>query len=141
MRAEGVDAIVSGTGQSGPPLARALAGAGWRTAIIERDAVGGTCINRGCTPTKTMVASARVAYLARRAADYGVRTGPVTVDQAVVRARKRAIVDSWSGSGRRRLEQQPNAELVWGAARFTGPNTVAVRLRAGGGRVFEGPQD
>ena len=140
MRAEGVDAIVIGTGQSGPPLARALAGAGWRTAIIERDAVGGTCINRGCTPTKTMVASARVAYLARRAADYGVRTGPVTVDQAVVRARKRAIVDSWSGSGRRRLEQQPNAELVWGEARFTGPNTVAVRLRAGGERVFEAPK-
>jgi pyruvate/2-oxoglutarate dehydrogenase complex dihydrolipoamide dehydrogenase (E3) component len=131
------DAIVIGTGQGGKPLAHALAGAGWRTAVIEKEAVGGTCINRGCTPTKTMVASARVAHLARRAADYGVRTGPVSVDQTAVRSRKRSIVESWSNGGRRRLEQQPNAELIWGEARFTAPSTVGVRLNDGGERLLE----
>src|SRR5216683_4822123 len=95
------DAIVIGAGQAGGPLSTALAQAGWKTAIIERVHVGGTCINEGCTPTKTMVASARVAYLARRAADYGVHTGPVTVDMAVVRQRKRAVVDDFrTGSER-----------------------------------------
>src|SRR6059036_2746226 len=89
------DAIVIGAGQAGGPLAGALAGAGKRTALIERIHVGGTCINEGCTPTKTMVASARVAYLARRAAGYGVRAGSVTVDMTAVRRRKRAIVDSF----------------------------------------------
>src|SRR5437773_432692 len=81
------DAIVIGAGQAGGPLAGALARAGRRTALIERVHVGGTCINEGCTPTKTMVASARVAYLARRAAAYGVRAGSVTVDMAAVRQR------------------------------------------------------
>ena len=80
--AERYDDAVIGTGQGGKPLARALAGAGRSVAIIERDRVGGSCVNVGCSPTKTMVASARVAYLARRAADYGVLTGPVSVDQS-----------------------------------------------------------
>ncbi len=77
---EPFDAVVIGTGQAGKPLARALGAAGKKTAIIERGRVGGTCILTGCTPTKTMVASARVAYLARRAPEYGVHTGPVRVD-------------------------------------------------------------
>src|SRR3989449_5766449 len=98
------DAIVIGAGQAGGPLAGALARAGRRTAIIEREHVGGTCINEGCTPTKTMVASARVAYLARRAADYGVHTGPVSVDMAAVRQRKREIVDSFRASSQRSIE-------------------------------------
>ena len=76
--AESFDAIVIGSGQGGNPLAGALVAAGKKTALIERQDVGGTCINRGCTPTKTMVASARAAYIARRAADYGVHLGPVT---------------------------------------------------------------
>jgi pyruvate/2-oxoglutarate dehydrogenase complex dihydrolipoamide dehydrogenase (E3) component len=93
------DAIILGAGQAGVPLASAWAKAGKRVALVERDAVGGTCVNRGCTPTKTMVASARVAYLAGRGADYGIHTGPVTVDMAKVRARKRGIVESFrSGS-------------------------------------------
>ena len=82
---EHYDAIVIGAGQAGGPLATALANAGRKTALIESTHVGGTCINEGCTPTKTMVASARVAYLARRAADYGVETGPVAIDQKRVR--------------------------------------------------------
>src|SRR5213079_1556950 len=97
------DSIVIGAGQAGGPLSTALAQAGWRTAIIERIHIGGTCINEGCTPTKTMVASARVAYLARRAADYGVRTGPVTVDMTVVRKRKRNVVEGFRTGSQRRI--------------------------------------
>ncbi|MGQ0569545.1 MAG: mercuric reductase [Armatimonadota bacterium] len=122
------DAIIIGAGQAGVPLAKCLAvECGLRTALIEREHVGGTCINEGCTPTKTMVASARVAYLARRAADYGVRTGPVTVDLARVRQRKRDIVASWRGGSERRLRKTENLDLIMGEARFTGPNIVEVQ--------------
>src|SRR5436309_1927527 len=92
---EQCDAIVIGSGQAGKPLSIALGRAGWKTAIIEREHIGGTCVNVGCTPTKTMVASARVAYLSRRAADYGVHTGPVEVAMNEVRQRKQAIVESF----------------------------------------------
>jgi pyruvate/2-oxoglutarate dehydrogenase complex dihydrolipoamide dehydrogenase (E3) component len=91
---ERYDAIVIGSGQAGRPLSRTLAQAGWKTALIELAHVGGTCVNEGCAPTKTMMASARVAYLSRRPADYGVQTGPVSVDMLKVRQRKRAMVDS-----------------------------------------------
>lgn len=84
------DAIIIGTGQAGKPLALALAAANWKTAVIERQHIGGTCINVGCTPTKTMVASAPVAYLMRRAAGYSVQGGAVTVNLAEVRARKQS---------------------------------------------------
>src|SRR5215831_17426874 len=114
------DAIVIGSGQGGNPLATALARAGWRTAMVERVHVGGTCINEGCTPTKTMVASARVAYLARRGADYGVETGPNTVDMTVVRRRKRDIVNSFRGGSEGGIEQTPGLDLLMGEARFTG---------------------
>ena len=99
MEPERFDAIVLGTGQAGKPLALDLGAAGRRTAVVERAYVGGTCVNVGCTPTKTMVASARVAYLARRAADFGVRCGPVAVDMAQVRRRKQAIVDDFRTGG------------------------------------------
>jgi pyruvate/2-oxoglutarate dehydrogenase complex dihydrolipoamide dehydrogenase (E3) component len=125
------DAIVIGAGQAGGPLSTALAQAGWRTAIIERVHVGGTCINEGCTPTKTMVASARVAYLARRAADYGVRTGPVTVDMTVVRKRKRDIVDSFRNGSQKRIESTEGVDLLMGEARFTGPKILEVHLNNG----------
>ncbi len=82
------DAIVIGSGQGGTPLSKALAKAGWKTAIVEREYIGGTCVNVGCTPTKTMFNSARVAYLARRSAEYGVHGGPVSVNMSEVRARK-----------------------------------------------------
>jgi pyruvate/2-oxoglutarate dehydrogenase complex dihydrolipoamide dehydrogenase (E3) component len=95
---ESFDAIIIGSGQGGNPLAEALVAAGKKTAMIERQDAGGTCINRGCTPTKTMVASARVAYLARRAADYGVDVGPIAIDMGRVRERKRAIVSSFRQS-------------------------------------------
>ena len=120
------EAIVIGAGQAGGPLAGALAQAGRRTALIERVHVGGTCINEGCTPTKTMVASARVAYLARRAAAYGVRAGSVTVDMAAVRRRKRDIVESFRSGGERRIKSTAGLDLLLGEARFLGPHAVEV---------------
>lgn len=131
---EAFDAIIIGTGQAGKPLAGAFAEAGWRTAIIEKDRVGGTCVIRGCTPTKTMVASARVAHLAGRGGDYGVRTGDVSVDLSVVRERKRKIVDSWSEGSRKGMERHDTLELIMGAARFTGIREVEVALNDGGTR-------
>src|SRR5437588_4606001 len=125
------DAIVIGSGQAGGPLSTALAQAGWRNDIIECIHVGGTCINEGCTPTKTMVASARVAYLARRAADYGVHTGPVSVDMSVVRKRKRDIVDSFRNGSQRRIESTEGVDLLLGEAAFVGPKTLEVHLSNG----------
>src|SRR5829696_1827240 len=111
--AEAYDAIVIGAGQAGGPLSTALAKAGKQAALIEREHVGGTCINEGCTPTKTMVASGRVAYLARRAADYGVHVGPVTVDMAKVRQRKRDIVDSFRNGSQGRIEKTAGVNLLF----------------------------
>jgi pyruvate/2-oxoglutarate dehydrogenase complex dihydrolipoamide dehydrogenase (E3) component len=125
------DAIVIGAGQAGVPLSQALAGAGMRTALVEREHVGGTCINEGCTPTKTMVASGRVAYLARRGVDYGVRTGPLSVELAKVRERKRAIVDSFRNGSQGRIEKTKNLELIFAEAEFAGAQTLRVRKANG----------
>ncbi len=131
---ERFDAIVIGSGQGGNPLAKAFAAAGRTTAVIERVHVGGTCVNVGCTPTKTMVASARVAYLARREADYGIRPGRIAVDMAKVRQRKRKIVNSFRGSSERSLERTKGVSLLMGEAYFTGPKSIEVALRGGGTR-------
>lgn len=124
------DAIVIGSGQSGGPLSTALARAGKKTAIIEEKHVGGTCINEGCTPTKTMVASAKVAYLARRGADYGVLNGSISMDILKVRQRKRDIVDSFRSGSQRRIEQTEGVDLLMGAASFTGEKSLEVRLHS-----------
>jgi pyruvate/2-oxoglutarate dehydrogenase complex dihydrolipoamide dehydrogenase (E3) component len=131
MAATHYDAIVIGAGQAGGPLSTALARAGRKTALIERVHVGGTCINEGCTPTKTMVASGRVAYLARRGADYGVETGPVTVDMRIVRKRKRDIVESFRGGSERRIKGAEGLDLLMGEARFTASHTLEVFLNDG----------
>jgi pyruvate/2-oxoglutarate dehydrogenase complex dihydrolipoamide dehydrogenase (E3) component len=127
------DAIIIGSGQAGTPLSTALAAAGMHTALIERKHVGGTCINEGCTPTKTMVASGRVAYLARRAADYGVNTGAsdIIVDLGKVRQRKRDIVDKFRNGSQARIEKTANLELIFGDAKFTSSRTVEVRSQDG----------
>jgi len=138
--AEHYQAIVIGAGQAGTPLCQALANAGLRTALVESKHVGGTCVNEGCTPTKTMVASGRVAYLARRGADYGVHTGNISIDMGRVRERKRAIVDSFRGGNERRIGKTPNLELIYGEASFTGPRSIQVRLREGGERVLTAEQ-
>lgn len=138
--AQQYDAIIIGSGQGGNPLAEAFAAAGKRTAIIERKHVGGTCINEGCTPTKTMIASGRVSYLARRAADYGVQTGAISIDLEKVRQRKRDIVNEFRNSGQERLEKTAHLDLIFGEASFTGPKTVAVRRHDGNERNLTAPQ-
>jgi pyruvate/2-oxoglutarate dehydrogenase complex dihydrolipoamide dehydrogenase (E3) component len=130
------DAIVIGSGQGGTPLSIELAKAGRKTALVERQYVGGTCINVGCTPTKTMVASARIAYLARRSADYGIRCGPVGVDMGQIYRRKQTVVEQFRAGEQHRLEDAKNAELIFGEARFTGPKVVEVKLNAGGTRTL-----
>ncbi|HSF17591.1 MAG TPA: mercuric reductase [Vicinamibacteria bacterium] len=137
---ESYEAIVIGTGQAGKPLARSLAQAGRRTAIIEKEEkVGGSCVVRGCTPTKTMVASARVAYLARRASDYGVSTGSVSVDLDKVRERKRKIVDQFSEGNRKGLEQQANLDLIFGEASFVSGREIRVARPDGPEARLEAP--
>jgi len=136
---EDFDAIIIGSGQGGNPLAEVLTAAGKKTAMIERKDAGGTCINTGCTPTKTMVASARVAYLARRGSDYGVDVGPVAIDMARVRERKRNIVSTFRRSREKRLANA-HAELIRGEASFTGPGKMSVALHDGGKRYLIAPQ-
>src|SRR5690349_13021077 len=124
--AEKFDAIIVGAGQAGPPLAGRLTEAGQTVAVIERKLVGGTCVNSGCIPTKTLVASAYAARLARRAAEYGIGTGDISVDMTAVKARKDKIVigdregvESW-------IEGMNGATLIRGHARFEGPHTIRV---------------
>jgi pyruvate/2-oxoglutarate dehydrogenase complex dihydrolipoamide dehydrogenase (E3) component len=122
------DAIVIGTGQSGPSLAVRLAGSGAKVAILERKRFGGTCVNNGCIPTKTLVASARAAYVARRAADFGVRIdSAISVDMKQVKARKDAVVRQSSEGVQHWLEGTKNLTVVRGHGRFVGPR----RLRVG----------
>jgi len=124
--AEKFDAIVVGAGQAGPPLAGRLTATGQTVAVIERKLVGGTCVNYGCIPTKTLVASAHAAHLARRGSDYGIGTGDITVDMAKVKARK----DKVSGDDRRGLESwlegMERATFIRGHARFESPHTIRV---------------
>ena len=129
-------AIVIGSGQAGTPLCQALAKAGLRTALVERVHVGGTCINEGCTPTKTMVASGRVAYLARRGAEYGIHTGNIAVDMHRVRERKRDIVASFRNGSQARIEKTPSLDLFFGEASFTGPRSIQVLLQDGSQRTL-----
>ncbi len=128
---EQYDVIVIGAGQAGGPFAGACARAGHKTALIEAAHVGGTCINVGCTPTKTMVASARMAYLARRAANYGVQTAAVHVDLPAVRQRTQDIVTSWRHGSEQRLTQA-GVDVIMGEARFSGPKTITVTHNNGG---------
>jgi pyruvate/2-oxoglutarate dehydrogenase complex dihydrolipoamide dehydrogenase (E3) component len=122
------DAIIIGTGQAGPALARRAAAAGWQVAVIERKFFGGTCVNTGCTPTKTLVASAYAAHVARRAADYGVVIGSnaVTVDMKAVRARKDAVVGASRNAIERSLKSLKGCTVYAGHARFAGPKEVEV---------------
>ena len=130
-RNETFDAIVVGAGQGGSPLAMSLAGRGLETALVEARHVGGTCVNYGCTPTKTMVASARSAYAVSRAGDYGVGATPGPVDMEVVRRRKREIVSSFRGGSERAVENTDHLELIRGEASFTGPKTLKVTGASG----------
>lgn len=125
------DAIVIGSGQAGTPLCQALANAGLRTALIEREHIGGTCVNEGCTPSKTMIASGRVAYLVRRAGDYGVQTEAPRIDMIRVRERKREIVTSFRSGSQSRIEKTAILDLIFGEASFTGSKEIVVKPREG----------
>jgi len=121
------DAIIIGTGQAGPSLAHRLAGAGMRVAIVERHRFGGTCVNTGCTPTKTLVASAYAAHLARRAGDYGVTiAGPVAVDMKKVKARKDYVLGFSNRGVERSLRSNSNITVCLGHARFASASSVTV---------------
>jgi pyruvate/2-oxoglutarate dehydrogenase complex dihydrolipoamide dehydrogenase (E3) component len=121
------EAIIIGAGQAGPPLAGRLSQAGMRVALIERARLGGTCVNNGCTPTKTLIASAYVASLARRAADYGIRIdGSLVTDMQRVKARKDALVERAVASLEKWLDSLENVTLYRGQARFSGARTVQV---------------
>jgi pyruvate/2-oxoglutarate dehydrogenase complex dihydrolipoamide dehydrogenase (E3) component len=120
------DVIVIGSGQAGVPLATRLAEAGRRVVIAERKKLGGTCVNYGCTPTKTMVASAHAAHVARTAARFGVKAGPVKIDMAAVVERKDRIVRQWRHGVKKRLLRAPRLTLVRGHARFIGPRHVEI---------------
>jgi pyruvate/2-oxoglutarate dehydrogenase complex dihydrolipoamide dehydrogenase (E3) component len=120
------DAIVIGTGQAGPSMAARLTAAGMTVAIVERHLVGGTCVNTGCTPTKTLVASAYAAHLARRAADYGVITGEVRIDMARVQARARQVAEDSRTGSETWLQAMQRCTLIFGHARFESAHTVRV---------------
>ncbi len=130
------DALIIGTGQSGPFLAARLAAAGRRVAVAERKRFGGTCVNTGCIPTKTLIASARAAYVARRAAEFGVTIGgPVAVDMKRVKARKDLVVERSREGVEKGLREAKNCTVYEGHARFEGPHTVRV-----GGELLEAEQ-
>jgi pyruvate/2-oxoglutarate dehydrogenase complex dihydrolipoamide dehydrogenase (E3) component len=124
------NAVIIGSGQGGNPLARKLAKAGWITALIEKRWAGGTCINDGCTPTKTMIASARVAYMAANSSRWGVRVNGYSIDLERVLQRKNEIVDSFRSSSEKGLESA-GVSLFYGEAAFTEPKTLKVRLHDG----------
>ncbi|KAJ5747192.1 uncharacterized protein N7511_008888 [Penicillium nucicola] len=138
------DAIVIGSGQSGTPLAVAFAKAGQRTALIERKNIGGSCINEGCTPTKTLIASGRIAYLVRRGLDYGIQTGErsasgntALVDMIKVRQRKRNIVASFRGGSETKIEDA-GVDLLRGEATFVCEKTLEVKDSGGNVRTIHG---
>ena len=136
MTATSYDALVIGSGQAAPSLAVRLAEHGWKTALVERGELGGTCVNNGCTPTKTLVASARAAWVARHAADFGVTiAGPVGIDYTAVRARMMKVVQSSRDGLGRWIGGTANLDLVHGEARFRGPDSVQV-----GERTLQAPR-
>ncbi|BBY20093.1 hypothetical protein MSTO_02980 [Mycobacterium stomatepiae] len=120
------DAIIVGAGQAGPPLAGRLTAAGQRVAIVERKLIGGTCVNNGCIPSKTLVASAHVAHLARRSSEYGVATGWISVDMAKVKARKDGIVLADRKGVEDWLDGMEGCTVFRGHAQFTDPHTLRV---------------
>jgi pyruvate/2-oxoglutarate dehydrogenase complex dihydrolipoamide dehydrogenase (E3) component len=125
------DAVILGSGQGGNPLSKALAQAGWRTAMIERKYVGGTCVNTGCTPTKTMVGSARVAYMSSRGEEFGIHAQVTGVNMPRIVQRKNEIVLQGRNNNEKALLSTKNLDLIYGAARFTGPKSLSVKKNDG----------
>jgi pyruvate/2-oxoglutarate dehydrogenase complex dihydrolipoamide dehydrogenase (E3) component len=133
------DAIIIGSGQAGNPLGKKLAAAGWKTAIIEKKWVGGTCVNVGCTPTKTLIASGRIAYLMRRSADFGVHATGISINIKEVLKRKNELVLSSRESSTNSLQKTENLDLIFGNAAFTGPKEITVSKEGGAKEIFNAP--
>lgn len=125
------DAIIIGSGQAGNPLAKKLAAAGWKVAVIERKWVGGTCVNVGCTPTKTMIASARIAYLVKRSKDFGINTDGYSINMEEVVRRKNAVVLASRESSTKGLLRTAHLDLIFGHAVFTGVKEITVTREDG----------
>jgi pyruvate/2-oxoglutarate dehydrogenase complex dihydrolipoamide dehydrogenase (E3) component len=138
-QATNYDAIVIGTSQGGRLLPIVLARAGQKVALIERGHLGGTCVNVGCTPTKTMVASAHLAYLARRGAEYGVHSGPIAVDLQAIRQRKQGIVEGARLAFEGLIKATQGLDLLLGEAHFIAPKTLEVHLKGGETRELTAP--
>src|SRR5258705_6789352 len=126
---ERYDAVVIGAGQAGPALCARLDREGLKTAIVERKLIGGTCVNVGCIPTKTLVASARAVHTARRGGEYGFIAGEVRVDMKAVKARKDGVVKESSDAVTDWVKGMKNVTLIRGHARFTGPRALDVEGR------------
>jgi len=126
------DAIIIGAGQAGGPLAKKLALAGKKTALIEKRWVGGTCVNDGCTPTKTMIASAKMAYLAAHSSPLGVKIKSFSVDMPKIKKRKDEIVHQFRNGSQKGLEATKNLDLIFGEAVFTGDKTISVKMNGSG---------
>ncbi|EPR69653.1 FAD-dependent oxidoreductase [Cyclobacterium qasimii] len=120
------DAVIIGAGQSGMPLAKKISAKGLKVALIEKRVIGGTCINDGCSPTKTMVASARVAHLVGRAGDYGVNVKEFSIDQKTIKARKNHIVNTFRGGAIKGLEKAENIDIILGKATIKGSNSIII---------------
>ncbi len=133
---EKFDAIIIGSGQGGKPLAFAFGDKGYKTAVIESSHVGGSCINYGCTPTKTMIASAGIAESVRNAAKFGISAGRAKVNIKEIVARKNEIVKSFRDGGRRSLQKHDKIELIFGRASFAAEYTIEVKLNKGGTRTL-----
>ncbi|HVV06109.1 MAG TPA: mercuric reductase [Puia sp.] len=133
------DAIIIGSGQAGNPLAKKLAKAGWKVAVIERKWVGGTCVNVGCTPTKSMIASGRIAYIVRRSRDFGIGATGWSVDMQEIVRRKNAIVLSSRESTMMGLLQPANIKIEFGNAVFTGDKEVTVTKEDGSQSTLTAP--
>lgn len=134
------DVIIIGSGQAGSPLARKMGAAGKKTAIIEKRWVGGTCVNDGCTPTKTMVASARAAYLAGRSNNLGVHIDGYSINMPQIKKRKDDIVMHSRSGNQKSLEEDENIDLLFGEASFTGTYTILVKLNDGGTEELQADQ-
>lgn len=134
MSSEHFDVIVIGAGQGGGPLASAFANAGSKTALVEREYPGGTCLNWGCTPTKTMITSGRVAHLARRGDDYGVNTGEISIDMTRILNRRQQVVESFRSGSREGIDSTEALEYIEGEAHFTGHKAISIQLNEGSER-------
>ena len=130
---ENFDVIIIGAGQAGNPLSTTFVEAGKKTALIEQNHLGGSCINTGCTPTKTMIASAEMAHLARQSEKFGVYSGDISVDLKEVRQRKDEIVTNFREGIQNRIGKS-DVDLIYGKAVFSGLKTVSVQLNNGGKR-------